>query len=185
MAKAKGTKVITNEVRLCYLYWAEPKAFEEKDEPKYRATLLIPKEDKDTLKAIKAAMDQVKAEGLQKWGGKLPTKDFFIPLRDGDEDAPENAGDEFKGHYFINSKTSYKPAVVDRQKAEVTDPDAFQSGDYGKASISFYPFATGKNKGIGVILNALQFTTKGERLGGNNSADDFDELDADDDDDFL
>jgi hypothetical protein len=182
MAKVTGTKVITNEVRMAYLYWAEPKAFEDKDEPKYRATLLIPKSDKETIKAIKTAIEQVKVEGLQKWGGKLPTKDFFIPLRDGDDDAPENSGDEFEGHYFVNAKTSYKPAVVDRQKAEITDADVFQSGDYARASVTFYAFATGKNKGIGVILNALQFTTKGERLGGGNSANDFDELEADDDD---
>lgn len=187
MAKAQGTKVVTNEVRLAYLSWFEPKAFEEKDEPKYRATLLIPKEDKDTIKAIKQALKQAQDEGLPKWGGSVPKKDFFIPLRDGDEDAPENSGDEFKGCYFCNAKTSYKPAVVDRQKDEITDPDVFFSGCYGRASITFYPFSVGKNKGIGVILNALQYTSKGDPLGGGNSADDFDEFDDDDDDglDFL
>lgn len=174
MAKVNGTKVITNEVRFSYANVFVPKAIEQGQDPKYSVNILISKEDTETVDAVKAAIAQAKADGLQsKWGGKLPKK-FHEPLRDGDEERDDDP--VYKNHYFINISSKNKPGVIDRYKNELTSDDEFYSGCYGRASINFFPFNSAGNNGIGAGLNNLQKLRDGERLAGRASAeDDFDE----------
>ena len=49
------TKIITGKVRLSYVNLLKPKAMNEGDEPKYSCVILIPKEDKETIKKIRNA----------------------------------------------------------------------------------------------------------------------------------
>lgn len=66
------TKVIIANCRLSYANIFEPKAFEGQD-PKYSVSLIISKEDKETIKLIETAIANAKTQGKeQKWGGKLP-----------------------------------------------------------------------------------------------------------------
>ena len=51
------TKVITGLVRFSYASVFEPKAASEGSEPKYSVQLLIPKKNKETLKAIEEAIN--------------------------------------------------------------------------------------------------------------------------------
>lgn len=187
MAKVQGTKVITNEVRFSYAHVFEPKAFDNQPEPKYQVCILIDKSDKETLKAIKAAIEEAKQEGIKsKWGGKLPAKKFFIALRDGDEEHPEDPA--FEGKYYLNAKSNSKPGIIDRYKQKIEDPEEFYSGCFGRASVTFFPFASAGNNGVGVFLNNLQKLKDGERLSGRADATvDFDDdiMDDDDDLDFL
>ena len=84
MANSK-TKVVTGVVRLSYANVWEPKAVSEGQTPKYSVSIIIPKEDKDTLAKINAAIDAAIEEGIGKFGGKKPNKATLkLPLRDGD-----------------------------------------------------------------------------------------------------
>lgn len=186
MAKRNGTKVTTNEVRFSYAHVFTPSAMEG-NEPKYSVSLLIPKSDKETIKLIKEAIEEAKEIGKGKWNGKIPAK-LKEPLRDGDEERPDD--EAYEGCYFINATSKTKPGVVQKGSAglvEITEESGdFYSGCYGKAAINFYGFNASGNRGIACGLNNVLKTKDGDAFGGSSRAeDDFaDEL-GEDDDDFL
>jgi hypothetical protein len=178
------TKVVTGKVRLSYVYVFKPKAASEDQEPKYSTCVLIPKTDKITIDKIIKAVEAVRKSEVAKakWGGKVPAN-LKLPLRDGDEDHPEQ--EEFVGHYFFNASCKQKPGIIDLNKIEITDSTEVYSGCYARVSVNFYAFSKNGNKGIAVGLNNIQKVADGENLGGRASAeDDFDD-DFKDEDDML
>ncbi len=187
MAKLiNDTKVITNEVRFSYTYVFTPKEDKEGKEKKYSTSLLIDKNDTETLGKIKKAIENAKKIGVAKFGGKVP-KDLKTPLRDGDEEREDD--ENYKGCYFLNANCKTKPGILDKKsKLAITDSTEFYSGCYGCASITFYAYNTNGNKGIACGLNNILKTRDGECLGGRSRAeDDFADFleDAFDDDSFL
>lgn len=180
-----ATKVVTGKVRFSYAHVWEPASINGGDE-KYSVSILIPKSDKKTLKAIEKAVEAAKEVGRSsKFGGKIPAN-LKTPLRDGDEDRPDD--EVYADHYFVNANANTKPGIVDKHGQPIIDTTEFYSGCYGHASITFYPFNSNGNRGIACGLNNLMKTEDGDPLGGRSRAeDDFAALidDADDEDDFL
>lgn len=167
------TKVITGKIRFSYAHLFKPSAVSDGDEPKYSVSILIDKNDAVTLKKINRAVEAAKQQGkAEKFGGKIPAN-LKLPLRDGDIDRPED--EAYEGMYFINCSSKRKPEVIDRDRNEVFDASECASGDYGRVSINFYPFASKGNKGVACGLNNVQVLEKGESLAGTvaSAADDF------------
>lgn len=159
-----STKVITGKVRFSYVNIFKSRAYKDGQDAKYSVCLLIPKEDKATIKKIKAAIDEAVQEGIaSKWGGKKPAN-LKLPLRDGDDERADEAP-EYEGMYFLNANSSQKPGIVDKDLNEILDPDEVYSGCWGRASINFYAFNTNGNKGVGVGLNNIQKLKDDTRLG--------------------
>ena len=177
------TKVVTGEVRFSYLNVWEPKSIND-SEPKYSVSLLIPKSDTATLKAINKAIEAAKQNGITKFGGKIPAN-LKLPLRDGDVDREDDP--IYAGHYFINANCKTPPGLVYKNGQRIIDSTELYSGCYGRASITFYAFNTSGNRGIACGLNNLMKTRDGEPLGGRSRAeDDFaGYIEDDGDDDFL
>lgn len=181
MANISRTKVITGkDTRLSYFNGWEPKSINGGHE-KYSVSLLIPKNDKETINAIEKAIDAAIEEGIGKFGGKKPNKAAIkLPLRDGDIERDDEA---YKGHYFINANSLTAPQIVDKAVKPILDRSEVYSGCYARVSISFYAFNSNGNKGIACGLGNIQKIRDGEPLGGrSNAADDFTSLE---DDDFL
>lgn len=179
-----STKVVTGKVRFSYVNIFKSRAFQADQDAKFSICLLIPKEDKATLKKIKAAIDEAIQEGVSsKWNGKKPAN-VKLPLRDGDEERADEAP-EYEGMMFLNANSTQKPGIVDKDLNEILDPDEVYSGCWGRASINFYPFSVNGNKGIGVGLNNVQKLKDGEHLGAVRASaeSDFDD-DFEDDDEF-
>lgn len=180
----RATKVVTGKVRFSYLHVFTPKAIDESSEPKYSASILIPKSDEQTLTAIKKAIEAATIQGKEKWGGKVPIG-LKSPLRDGDTD-PIKAGDEtYAGCMFINASSKTKPGLIFKNKMPITNEEELYSGCYGRASINFYPFTMSVNKGIAAGLNNLMKLEDGEPLGGRQSAENDFEGYFDDGDDIF
>jgi hypothetical protein len=180
-AKRTGTKVTTGKVRLSYAHLFEPHAIEG-NEPKYSVSVIIPKNDTETLKAIKEAVNEAKEQGKGKFGGKIPPT-LKTPLRDGDEERPDD--EAYKNAYFLNASSKNKPGVVDQNVQPVLDATEVYSGCYGRLTLNFYPFSASGNKGIAAGLGNVQKLADGEPLGGFTRAeDDFDSVE-DAVDDFL
>ena len=174
------TKVITGKVRFSYVNIFKSRAFQAGQDAKYSVCLLIPKEDKATIKKIKAAIEEAIQDGVSsKWGGKKPAN-LKLPLRDGDAERADEAP-EYEGMYFLNCNSTQKPGIVDKDLNEILDPDEVYSGCWGRASINFFPFNTNGNKGIACGLNNLQLIRAGEPLGGKASAESDFATDAEDD----
>ena len=178
-----STKVITGKCRACYVHIFEPHSTNG-SEPKYSLTVSVPKSDTETVEKMRAAIEEAIQNGIaNKWGGKRPPN-LKLPLRDGDEERPDDP--TFTESLFVNCNSVERPGVVDRKRIPITDPTTVYSGCYVRASINFYPFNTNGNKGIGAGLGNVQFWCDGEPLNGRMKAEDeFDALDAEDEDDFL
>lgn len=175
----KNGDVITGLVRLSY-----PHLF-EKDEAsdKYSASLIIPGDDKESLKVLNEAIEKAKESGKSsKWGGKVPSK-LTLPIHDGAESTDSSGA--YDGNYYFSARSSSKPKLFDEDGIEVIDSDDLYPGCYVRAIIAFYPYNNSQN-GVGVILKGIKKVKDGDPLGGssNVTADDFDEEDDDIDDDL-
>lgn len=170
--KAKvGTKVVTGKVRFSYAHVFTPKAMEEGAEAKYNVSILIDKQDKAAIARIEAAIEAAIETGKNKLAdksGKINRALLKLPLRDGDVDRADD--DSYAGKLFINASSNRKPGIVDADKLEITTPDEFYSGCYGRAAVNFYAFNAKGNKGIAAGLQNLQKLEDGERLDGSSSA---------------
>ena len=174
-------KVVTNEVRFSYTHLWEPQAING-SEPKYSVSLIIPKKDTETIRAIKEAIEIAKKDGIAKFGGKVPAN-LKLPLRDGDIERPDDKA--YADSYFINCNSKDKPQIVDKNVQPILDRNEVYSGCYARVSISLYPFNTNGNKGIACGLGNIQKIADGEPLGGRTRAEDDFEAYEDEDDDFL
>ena len=175
------TKVITGvNTRLSYFHGWEPVSINGGAE-KYSVSVLIPKEDKETVTAINAAIDAAIEEGVSRFGGKKPNKaSLKLPLRDGDVERDDEA---YKGHFFINANSKTAPQIVDRAVRPILDREEVYSGCYARVSLNFYAFNSNGNRGVACGLGNIQKVRDGEPLGGRaTAADDFKTLE---DDDFL
>lgn len=179
---ASETKVVTGKVRFSYCNAFTPKSINGSD-PKYSVSILVSKDDKETVAKINEAIEKAKQAGIAKFGAKFASgSGFKLPLRDGDNDRPDDPN--YADCYFVNANSNTAPGIIDKNKNDILDSTELYSGCYGRASITFYPFNTNGNRGIACGLQNLQKLADGEPLGGRSRAkDDFDVYE--DDDDFL
>ena len=176
-----STTITTGKVRLSYAKLFTPSTAPGYTVPKYSVSVIVDKSDRATLAQIKAAIEGAKEQGkASKWGGKLPPK-LHLPLRDGDEERPD---DEAYAHsYFFNASSTRAPGVVDLNRQRILDPEEVYSGCYGRVNVNFHPYDSNGNRGVGVGLNHVQKVADGERLGGGAPsieaafADDFEDED--------
>lgn len=178
-----ATKITTGKCRLSFVNVWEPKAPQGGGEPKYSVTLLIPKSDTATIGKIKEAMAEAREVFCKRNGSSaLPAKPNNT-LHDGDgtRDSGDPYGPECKGCYVITVSNKQKPLLLDAFKNEVTNGTEIYSGCYGRASINFYGYNANGKKGISASLLGLQKLSDGEPFGTVASADDFDDMESDDD----
>lgn len=177
--KVIETKVVFGPCRLSFPSLFERKKFDgDTGEGKYMVTVLIPKGETETLEAVKTAIEAAKEKGkTQKWDGKLPARNFTLPLMDGDE-----SGDEYMaGHYTLRAKSNTRPAVTDRKGAPIVDEEEIYGGVWAYVSVSLFPYRSAGNSGVGVALNAVR-KFKDDEPFGMTSAHDFDGIDDEDED---
>lgn len=169
------SKVTTkNEVRLSYTNLIEPRA-QDDEKPEvltYSTAILVPKTDKETVAALKAAIKEALAEGVtKKWGGKTP-KDLKNPLRDGDEkeDKDGNKDELYAGHWFLNAKGpkggKEKPILLTKTGQETSSDSDIYSGVFARVSLQFYAYDKSGNRGVACGISAVQSMEYGDPLGG-------------------
>ncbi|MBD2799530.1 DUF2815 family protein [Xenorhabdus sp. M] len=172
-------KISLKNVRLAFPDLFEAKDFEGDGNFKYRATFLIPKERKDLIAEIEAAILKVATE---KWGAKaegiikdIRGNNMRFNFRDGDS---KSDYDGYAGNMFISASNKARPLVVDRNRSPLTAQDGKPySGCYVNATISIYGYDN-KGKGISASLSGVQFFRDGDAFagGGVASVNDFDDL---------
>lgn len=177
----KDTKVIFGPCRLSYTHVFSKYAPDgDAAAGKYMTNVLIPKSEKETVKALQQAIDAAKKAGIvSKWGGKEPKK-LDMPLRDGDDREDD---DVYASHLYVNAKSSTRPGIVDKDRVPVVDEEEIYSGVWAVVSVTFYAYDVNGNRGIACGLNNIMKFKDGERLGGRVSAEcDFGDIDMNDDD---
>lgn len=180
--KVTGSKIIFGPCRLSYAHLFSKYAPEGSDnaEGKYQTNVLIPKSEKETVKAIREAIETARQAGIvSKWGGKEPKK-LAMPLNDGDEKDDDLYADSF----YVNAKCSTRPGIIDRNKQPITDEEDIYSGVWAIVSVTFYPYDTNGNRGVACGLNNVMKYKDDDRLGGRVSAEaDFGDVEVENSDD--
>jgi len=162
------TKVKTGKVRFSYAHVFEPAApMNAGDKPKFGVVLLIQKTDKATIRNIAEAVQAAYVEGVQKHSLPKKLELCKTPLRDGDDEKPDD--ENYEGMMFLSANSYNKPGIIDAKGNELFENSEFYSGCWGRASINFYAYSTG-SKGIACGLNSLMKLEDGERLSGGNSS---------------
>lgn len=171
MAQNSDTRVITGpKTRLSYVHVFEKWA-REGDEPRYSVTLLIPKDDKTTLAALKKARDAAIAA---KWGTS-PPKGLKSTIKDGDDEEKydHDTNPEVKGHLLLAVSSKNSPGVVDTKLQPILDSTEVYSGCYARVSINAFPFEHPQGgKGVSFGLNNIMKVAEGEFLGGRSRPED-------------
>lgn len=179
------TKVSTPElVRFSYVNLEVAKCAPGSTEAKFGMSVIIPKSNKKTLKALGVAIKAAVELGKQKHGKVFENeKKLKFPLRDGDDEREDEA---YKDSFFLNANAKNRPGMVDRKVQPILDPKEIKSGDWGNVSLNFYPFSVNGNSGIAVGLNHVQKVKDGEPLGSQtNASDEFEEVEFDDDENIM
>ena len=176
--KVNGTKVVFGPCRLSYTYvFAKytPNGGDPAD-GKYQTNVLIPKSEKETIKALNAAIEAAKQAGVvSKWSGKVP-KNLTMPLNDGDKAKDDEL---YEDHFYVNAKCNTRPGIVDRNKQPIVDEEEMYSGVWAIVSVTFFPYDTNGNKGVACGLNNLMKWKDDDHLGGRVSAEaDFGDVDT-------
>ena len=168
------TRVTTGEVRTSYFSALQSRKNELNGKDEFSTQILIPKTDKETLAALKAA---AKEALVAKFGDKVP-KNIRNPLRDGDTETKTDGsplGKEYAGHFFCNVKSTAKPGAIDAHGNDLIGSDDIVSGDYVRVSLNAYAYSQAGNSGVSFGLNNILLLKKGQPLGGSkpSAADDF------------
>jgi|GEM_PF-1265726 len=159
------TLYLTPECILVYPNLFEPAAFKN-EEPTYSATFLIKKSaDLTDLR------NAVKAAAVQKWGQQVSMGSLRYPVRDGNEKAIDENGNQNKdnfyyNHYFIRAKSKWQPPVVNIYNYPINNENDIYGGCIVRAYLAFYGYDYMGNKGIGCGLRAICKIEDGEPLGG-------------------
>jgi hypothetical protein len=178
-----STRVTTKKVRLSYVNVFKARAMEEGETPKYSSAILIPKKDLVTVAAIEAAVDAAIALGnTAKFGKKVAKSLLKLPLRDGDEEKPDD--EAYAGMYFLNASSIRKPLVLGSDKHLLEDESEIYSGVWARVVLNFFPFA-GKSKGVAVGLESVMKVDDGENLGSGMSLAEAQNAFGDDEDDDI
>lgn len=193
------SRVMLIGVRLAFPVLNKPEKFDpsnEKQEPRYSATLLVDKDDTEQVAKIDAA---IRAAAAAKWGEnkadaavKALTASLKVAKQDGELKADKYDG--FEGHWAIaaHSKENAPPRLLDRDKTELPrNSPKIYAGAYVNASVEFWAQDNQFGKRINAQIRGLQFHRDGDAFSGARPAD-VDEFDvvegADDtaaDDDFT
>lgn len=173
MADFEQLKMVTGPVRVTWMNVWAPRP-PDKDKPaakeKYDLCAIVDKntpEGIETLSKIKAIVNILKAEAIQKYG-KIPAS-FKFPLKDGDvakEDDPD-----FEGKIFFNCSSTRKPGVIDMNGDEIPafDKARVYNGCYCRLAINLFSYDAGGGKGIGIGLQAVMFVEDGDPIETQNN----------------
>ena len=166
-------KVITGPTtRWSYVNAWEPKAIGEGAVAKYSVSLIVSKDDVATIAKINAAIEAAYKEGENKLRGNgrtvPPLSSIKTPLRMGSTDRPDDSA--YANSYFLTANSTTAPGIVDAACNPILERSEVYSGVYGRASITFYAYASNGAKGIACGLNNLQKIKDGEPLGSRASA---------------
>lgn len=164
-------------VRLSFpgLFKATP--FKEGDEPKFKATFLIAKDDPQIAAIEKAILDVAEAKWPKKGAAIIKSirgnANKFC-FQDGDT----KDYDGYAGMMALSAKSLVRPLVINKDKSPLTQEDGKPyAGCYVNATVEIFGYSEGGN-GISAGLTGVQFAKDGDSFAGAKPAnpDDFDNL---------
>ena len=171
------TERITVKARIDFPNIWTPKKIMNQGTPVYSATIIIPKDRKAVCDKIGEICNH-----LMETDSRLNNKDFVrFPLIDGDGMNTEGKlyPEHYHGCFILRAKSNYQPHVFEYDNSselyrELDDDDErVFAGMEALVDISFFAYAVGGNRGIGVGLGDMCITGEGEPFYNNNPSEKF------------
>lgn len=177
MSNTNANHVVLRNVRLSYTHLDKPYASQPNQEPKYSATILVPKQPGDNKARMDAAIAAATQKAIEKYGKAFPATPK-VSVHDGDGTRPSDGqpfGEECRGCWVFTASSKQPVTVVDLNLQPILDATAIYSGMYANVGVTFFGYNAPQNRGIGVALDNVQKTADGEPLGGQRASaeDDF------------
>lgn len=151
MSNQDPKRVVTGKVRLSYVHLFTPRAGLNGGDPKFSATLLIPKSDVATRQRIDAAIAAAIQEAVgSKWNGVRPPV-IATPIHDGDGVKADGTPfpEECRGHWVMtaSSQADRKPDVVDINLNPIINQSEIYSGNLCSSICSILWLSQSREKG--------------------------------------
>ncbi|TQI66238.1 DUF2815 family protein [Clostridium sp. KNHs216] len=177
MSNTNTAHIVLRNVRLSYTHLDKPYASQPGQEPKYSATVLVPKNPANNRALIDAAAAAATQKAIEKYGKAFPAMPK-VSVHDGDGVRPSDGqpfGDECKGCWVFTASSKTPVKIVDLNLQDILDATQIYSGMYANVGVTFFGYNAPQNKGIGVALDNVQKTADGEPLGSQRASaeDDF------------
>ena len=181
-------KVTLQSVRLSFPHLFTPQKSIDGNSENYNCTLII-EPGSANAKALAKAVEQVAHD---KWGAKAAA--ILTELRKKDkvcyrESEKVNQSGEvysgFEGMHWVSSSDKVRPTVIDRDKTPLTAADGRPYGGcYVNVILEVWPQDNTHGKRVNASLKGVQFVKNGDAFSGGApaSADEFDVVDAPEDD---
>ena len=141
--------------RLCFSALEQPITGRDgQGEPRYRATLCIDKNDKESMKALKMIAENAYKEGFGAEALKTK-KEGWSGINDGDkrDKGPDGIHD---GCFYVNAKAKNKPILIDEARQETTK---IYDGCYVNAMLYAYTYEYMSLDLVALGANALVTST--------------------------
>jgi hypothetical protein len=172
---------VSPEVRCGYVNVFQPRTNINNNKEEYSLQMILrKKEDAQFIKQLQTAIDGILAKVFPKG---TPAAAWY-PLKDAEEYYDEKGKplpEYLEDCMFLNVKNITAPGIVDKDKMEIIDPMAFQSGDYARVHFNLYGYAKGSG-GVSASLQNVLVTQKGEALGSRVRAEEaFKNVEVEDD----
>ena len=176
-----------DNVRIAFATLYEARKVDEKSDPAFSGSFLIPKKS-PLVKKVNAAIDLAAKD---KWQDKAPgvlkalRASDKVCLQDGDT---KSEYEGFADHFFVSARSKGRPIVLNRDKSPLTKEDGKPySGCFVNVVLDIWAQEHPKHgKRVNAALKGVQFVRDGDSFGGGTPAspDAFDDLgdgaDADD-----
>lgn len=157
MSEAKQT-VVTPVGRLVF----DKNLFEVDDKGKFRAALLLDKDNADSNKTLTQLREICDIAIAEKWPKGAP-KGLKMPIKLETRDDMLEAYPFMEGNYVLNAGTKFEVQALDRNMDEIFRDD-LKAGDYCRFSVSAWCYDTDGNKGVSFNLLGVQKVKAGEAL---------------------
>jgi hypothetical protein len=175
--------LLIGPVRIAYPHLLKPRTsiINGKEETRFEAVMLIPKESADLVEKVRAA---IKTAFAAKFGDQVKLAKDKQPLKDGDASVTDDDADagKYPGYFFANVKgwPDNPPQLKHADKSPITDPGTMTSGDWVYMLVKPRAYAFEATKGVALDILGARLIKKGDAIGagGVNKAAVADALDA-------
>lgn len=173
-AQVNAKRVMLTDVRLAFPTLNKPEKFQGTGEPRFSATLLIPKGSPlvgEVEKALRAAAAEKWGEAKADNAVKGLRAGLKTALADGDT---KSQYDGFEGMMFVSahSKENAPPILLDGQRKQLPrETGLIYAGCYVNASIEIWAQDNQYGKRLNAQLRGVQFVRDGDSFAGGRPAD--------------
>ena len=163
-------RIMLKNVRLSFPALFKAEAFKPGDEPKFKATFLVAKDDPQVkqieakILAVLKEKSPAKAESTLKAIRNNPNKFCWA-------DGEAKSYDGYEGMMALSAKSKTRPTVIAADRSPLAEEDGKPyPGCYVNASIDLFAY---DNSGLGVSasLRGIQFVSDGDSFSGSRPAD--------------